>query len=163
MNNKLIVGLILAYLVGFATSYLLNRQKQETKTTKENVALNTFQDTEKTNLSTIEDFNDFFYKFRNDSVFQLNRVKFPLKFEGLSDDYTKEEIADIKKSDWHFHQFFSNEEYYVEISRTTTVKEPETGTRLVSFNGIENGIYVSYEFKLIDTKWVLIKWIDRST
>ena len=167
MNIKLVIGILVAFMLGFLSSEYLQKQNE-----KKLVLLNdnqqsdtnpTEQDTFSNKPSQIEDFDDFFYKFRNDSIFQISRVQFPLRFEGLSDGYTKEEKSNINKQDWAYKQFFSSEEYYVEISKSPDIKEKETGKRLLSFNGIENGIYVSYEFRLLNNKWFLIKWIDRST
>ncbi len=98
------------------------------------------------------DFDNFFEKYRSDSVFQVNHTKFPLKCHNIE----LEEITTIftQKSNWEFNNFEDNKtseydqyEYIKEIGNSNLV--------LYKMQGIDNGILVIYKFAFADEKWNL--------
>ncbi|NLI87737.1 MAG: DUF4348 domain-containing protein [Bacteroidales bacterium] len=109
---------------------------------------------------TNEDFNIFFFKFSVDSVFQIERIKFPLEFKTWEDP---EEIGgdivtiQIKKEDWKHDYFFMTENYRPQIFDNFEGELRDTDERLFQWIGIETGVNVKYFFKRIEGKWFLIK------
>ncbi|GGX17560.1 DUF4348 domain-containing protein [Aquimarina muelleri] len=96
--------------------------------------------------SSKEDFNNFFVKFSNDSIFQKDRVKDTLylhnlveidKFEVLK--FTKEDISYMDFRDDTLAYKKEYDKYRVE----TVIKEDSTN---YSMYGIDNGILLHYVF-----------------
>jgi hypothetical protein len=54
-----------------------------------------------------EEFNEFFVKFTKDSLFQIERVKFPWRVY----DYDGEVLKEINRADWRYSKFSYDEEY----------------------------------------------------
>lgn len=164
MKARLIIAFIITYFLGIGTAFLIGVRQARTAPHVEEepieLAENRSEPEQQENTGP-ENFDEFFTKFSGDSAFQVNRIKFPLEKEGLSDDLMEEEKSKIAKKDWGYIPFFGAQEYYIQIS--SREEEAETGLRYLEFKGIENGIYVCYEFKLVKNKWYLVKWIDRST
>ncbi|MBS1656237.1 MAG: DUF4348 domain-containing protein [Bacteroidetes bacterium] len=116
-------------------------------------------------VNTTEAFDSFFVHFKNDSSFQLSRIKFPLTEEYL--DETKNDVIQkkkiINKKDWEYDNFYWDSSY---------VKRPVGGyrqkvligtdTARVQSIGVENGINIELLFALINNKWFLIKYSDNS-
>lgn len=109
-------------------------------------------------------FEVFFDRFGKDSVFQKSRVKFPLKWSYFGDDYEKliVKYVDIK-------EFF-----YIDFSEDKNAMERESGKYEVVIEknndeinyllkGYDNGLYMTYAFKLIEECWYLVEIIDEST
>jgi len=97
--------------------------------------------------SSKEDFNNFFVKFSNDSIFQKDRVKDTLylhnlvetdKFEILK--FTKEDISYMDFRDDNLAYKKEYDKYRVE----TVIKKDSTN---YSMYGIDNGILLHYVFK----------------
>ncbi len=112
------------------------------------------------------DFGWFLYKFFNDRAFQLQRVQFPLKKERLrlGEGTVIEHIA---KTDW---QHLSGPSmYHCKLDCFQTViydnfrrQMRNSGERVLSYEGLGNGILESLYFRLIDGKWMLVRWDDTS-
>ncbi|MBO7651355.1 MAG: DUF4348 domain-containing protein [Bacteroidales bacterium] len=103
-----------------------------------------------------ENFKKFWKSYTSDSVFQMERTKFPLPLTYYEYDEDKEtEITeDIGAEFWLFDNFV-DESYK---SRT----DKENDSYVVTKTGIENGIYVRYYFATTDGKWYLVRIIDSS-
>ena len=103
-----------------------------------------------------EPFKKFWKSYTSDSVFQMERTKFPLPLTYYEyDEDTETEITeDIGAEFWLFDNFV-DESYK---SRT----EKENDSYVVTKTGIENGIYVRYYFATTDGKWYLVRIIDSS-
>ncbi len=117
-----------------------------------------------TNCSLV--FGEFFEKFSKDSLFQKNRVKYPLKTSYIEDietgnlttklisnareynyiDFTKDKSAMDKESD----------KYSIDIENLEEIV-------YYKLLGYDNGIHISYKFELIDGCWLLIEILDEST
>ena len=103
-----------------------------------------------------ENFKKFWKSYTSDSVFQMERTKFPLPltyFEYDEDNET-EITEDIGAEFWVFDNFV-DESYK---ART----EKENDMYIVTKTGIENGIYVRYYFATTDGKWYLVRITDSS-
>ncbi|MFB6340293.1 hypothetical protein ACE1ET_01150 [Saccharicrinis sp. FJH62] len=112
-----------------------------------------------------EDFDSFFWKFMTDSVFQINRIKFPLKYitwgktpYGDIDVGGDIDTIQIIKAKWQYDPF------YIKISNERTqvydnfeLKFRPTNERLLHWYGIESGGDAKYFFKGFGGKWYLIE------
>lgn len=136
------------------------------KNNNENLNSNEIIEIEKIKSPCDENFNSFFNFFSNDSLFQKKRVKFPLSYK-YYDDSNYDELVKSRinvESDFKFIDFKDD---YKAINNDTgkytieqeVKKDKATYVRL----GYDNGIYIIYEFQLIDCCWYLIEIIDQST
>ncbi len=103
-----------------------------------------------------ENFKKFWKSYTTDSVFQMERTKFPLPltYYEYDEDNETEITEDIGAEFWLFDNFV-DESYK---ART----EKENDMYIVTKTGIENGIYVRYYFAVTDGKWYLVKITDSS-
>ena len=112
--------------------------------------------------SQIEDFSIFFMKFSKDSIFQKERVVFPIP--QISWDYEKddEKTVLVQKDDYHYQRIFNlNSEcadgfYFFYPNNDTLFFYTDM---VLQISGITD-MYVKYYFKLIDNKWFLVKYLD---
>lgn len=103
-----------------------------------------------------ENFKKFWKSYTSDSVFQMERTKFPLPltYYEYDEDNETEITEDIGAEFWLFDNFV-DESYK---ART----EKENDMYIVTKTGIENGIYVRYYFAVTDGKWYLVRITDSS-
>ncbi len=101
-----------------------------------------------------ESFSTFWKSYTNDTVFQKERIVFPLTISYFDIDEERDVIYSITADDWEYYNFIDEE------TKITTIKHKDITT--VVRSGIENGIYVEYTFKTIDKKWYLVKIADSS-
>jgi hypothetical protein len=109
-------------------------------------------------VSDTENFNEFFEKFKSDSLFQVNRVKFPWKIP--TED--GEELT-INKTEWQ-HSSFDYQEEFATRSIDAYTQETRTygDTVRIELRGVDNGIHVDFIFATIDNKWFLVSEEDLS-
>lgn len=108
-------------------------------------------------------FDIFFERFSKDSVFQKKMIKYPLESQ-YYDDYEKLTTDLIKEESYKYRNFTKDASAMKkEYDKYTIKKEKIQNGLLYKLLGYDNGIYVSYEFKLIDGCWFLVKIIDEST
>jgi hypothetical protein len=112
-----------------------------------------------TTLVDDQDFNEFFEKFKADSLFQIERVKFPFRVH----DYDGELLIELKKSDWRHASFFYDEAYATrELDAYTQGIKAYGDTIKLEYRGIDNGIWIDYEFLKGSGKWILVSEKDES-
>lgn len=111
--------------------------------------------------TTKENFGDFVYRFIADSVFQLERIKFPLK-SSIQTDLNEVDTKAIEKNDWKIVRLFGNEEYRSQIYDNFKRELRDTDERLFCWEGVENGIYVEYKFQRLGGLWYLTEYNDFS-
>lgn len=111
--------------------------------------------------STKEKFDDFIYKFIADSLFQLERIKFPLK-SSTQTDLDEVDTKAIEKKDWKIVRLFGTEEYRPQIYDNFERELRDTDERLFCWEGIENGIYIEYKFQRLGGLWYLTEYNDFS-
>jgi hypothetical protein len=110
-----------------------------------------------------EEFRDFCGKFFSDSTVQRNRVKFPLKRIVYNQERDSFDTTQVPKNKWGFSDFgYWKNDYNVQLYDLFSKTLRDTGERVVSFEGVENGIDVSLYFKLLAGKWYLVLWEDSS-
>lgn len=113
---------------------------------------------ETTSDTSGENFNEFFEKFKSDSLFQVNRVKFPWTIP--SDD--GEELV-INKTDWQHASFFYQKDFATREIDAYTQKIVIYGDTIkIEQRGVDNGIHVNFVFAKIDNKWFLVSEEDLS-
>ena len=121
---------------------------------------------------TDENFETFLAKFNRDSVFQISRVKFPLKvkeidLESMVElDENKSEFKErtILKSDYTKLDFtYPKDALTRELDRYTQKIKIKKNITVVEIRGVDNGIYSDFYFEKIDGKWFLQTWKEQST
>ncbi|HCY41799.1 MAG TPA: hypothetical protein DHV48_10655 [Prolixibacteraceae bacterium] len=122
--------------------------------------------TDKIDFGNSENFVLFLKQFMSDSVFQMSRIKFPLKYKTLYDS-DEESFLDttliLNQSDWRFNYLYYGLKQLTNFSYSWSSEIVENDEMLLFVSGVENGIYIQYFFKRIDNKWYLIKKNDEST
>ncbi|MDN3650067.1 hypothetical protein QWZ13_14195 [Reinekea marina] len=109
------------------------------------------------------DFRLFLYEFFGNEISQSEYVASEYTFE-YYDDKTQEYIEETRYSvDWEYlpgpNKFHCKTNCYDLIIYDNFQKTVEnTGERVLSFEGVENGISLSLYFKLLDGKWVLQRY-----
>ena len=155
----IVTGFILSFTLGYWVKALTdfgeamgkdNVRLYELKTdTIEKVVLNE---------GSKENFDDFLYKFMEDSLYQFDRIKFPLK----TDDVERPDKIFIEKKDWKFTKLYSDNEYKVQTYDNFEAKLGDTDERVIAWEGVGNGIRIRLIFQRIDGLWYLIESIDHS-
>ena len=119
-----------------------------------------------TTIDCSSEFEIFFRKFSQDSIFQKNSVKFPLI--KLSYDYETSEkpvISYLKSSkNYNYTNFSKDSEAMEKEYDKYQIEKIRTKNGLIYKRiGYDNGIHISYEFQIIEGCWYLVKIIDEST
>ena len=100
-----------------------------------------------------ENFNEFYLKFHSDSIFQMKRIKFPLKGYNIDDTYSPEDENITffwEKDKWVFHNRpIKNDSINIELKNKKGIVE-----EVLSIPN--SGVEIIREFKLIDNKWYLV-------
>ncbi|WP_276373139.1 DUF4348 domain-containing protein [Chryseolinea sp. H1M3-3] len=102
-----------------------------------------------------EEFNEFFEKFTTDSLFQIERIKFPFRVLWTTED--GETVHETAKDDWTHSTFYYEDSY---ASRQVDAYTQETknygDTIKLELRGVDNGIFVDYNFVRQKGKWILV-------
>lgn len=102
-----------------------------------------------------ETFDDFLNKFRSDSLFQIERTKFPLTLVTWDDDDNLMS-EEVNLKNWRHRRFeYKNEFGTREIDAYTQETKIYADSAKIELRGIDNGIYVDYVFKKVDGQWTL--------
>jgi hypothetical protein len=109
-----------------------------------------------------EEFNDFFSKFTSDSLFQLERTKFPfvIKIWVVDDEMRMKKIA---KDDWKFLSFDYKEEYGTrKLDAYTQRTKIFPDSAKIELRGVDCGIYVDFLFFNEAGRWFMTSESDYS-
>lgn len=121
---------------------------------------------------TDENFEDFLKDFSRDSIFQISRIKFPLKvkeidLESMTEiDKNKSEFKErtILKSEYTKLDFtYPKDALTRELDRYSQKNILKNNIMTVEIRGIDNGIYSDFNFEKINGKWFLKSWKEQST
>ena len=110
---------------------------------------------------TFDDFEVFFERFSKDSVFQKNRVKYPLKHiyykDLIDDDVTIDFITD-RKSYYYKYTDFTKDKDAVnnEYGKFEVYFQKKDSTFLYKRSGIDNDIRVIFSFEILNSCWFLV-------
>jgi hypothetical protein len=108
-----------------------------------------------------EDFNQFFKKFTTDSVFQMQRTKFPFRVIWLTEE--GETTHETDKENWTHPTFYFEDSYATRPVDAYTQKiKIYTDSATLEQRGVDNGIYVDYLFLKDKGKWILNSGRDYS-
>jgi hypothetical protein len=110
-----------------------------------------------------QDFNSFSYKFFSDSTSQIESIKFPLIkiiWNSETDDF---DTSYVKSTQWIYSDFnFFKNNFNVQLYDSFQKSLRNTNERVISFEGVENGMQLNLYFKYSSSKWWLIKLEDFS-
>lgn len=151
MRNTL-VYIILVLLIVVACNRTSKEVTQTNEKTPEKTITTAPKKVEKTMVN--EDFDGFYVKFHSDSTFQLKRIKFPL--DGYSID-TSEASTSWAKNNWVMHK---NTIQSIDTSmfKTEINKSNNSYSEKIYIDG--GGFASERDFKRINGKWYLVKFID---
>ncbi|MES2556753.1 MAG: DUF4348 domain-containing protein [Bacteroidota bacterium] len=113
-----------------------------------------------------ESFDPFFDRFNTDTIFQRNRVDFPLNYFAVIEESADYELvnqpidsAEYLILDLTYHDSLAKQEF----NAFQRIIETKKDTTWVKFTGIDNGIHEEFIFVLRKGKWFLVKVVDAST
>lgn len=147
------------FIVAFSCGTKLPDIKNESK--NDSLTVDTIVDTAPTETS--EGFNQFFEKFKNDSLFQRERIAFPMTalIWEMREDSLKKIL--INKDDWKFLDFRYEESFAKrQLDPYTQVIKAYGDTVKLEIRGVDNGIYTDFEFTMKSGKWYLVSEKDYS-
>jgi len=112
-----------------------------------------------------ETFEKFLLNFSYNENFQKSRIKFPVLYIHLNEDFTKHDTTYLKLEDWKYSNlgFEQNTEYRGQIYDNFNHELKDTDERVYAIHGIRDGVERYYYFKRINSLWYLIKYEDLST
>ena len=145
----------------FLFVFLLNSCNSKSKNQTET---NSFKDTTKLVLrQKKENFNTFFNRFQEDSVFQIKRIEFPIKYyihesgSYMDDSGNIVDLSDrvviVNKNEWKYQNFNEYEKIISEINGNEYNVELQI---------VDTGVSINYIFKIYNDKWYLIEIKDES-
>mgnify|MGYP004704182507 CR=1 FL=1 len=107
------------------------------------------------NKTDFEDFDVFYDKFHRDSIFQMSRIKFPLK--GIMVDGWVQEKW--KKKNW---STLKTKVYDIDTTMYMTdyIKTDKSFVEKVWIK--DSGFFMEYRFNLIRRKWYLVYAVDQN-
>lgn len=105
-----------------------------------------------------EDFNIFLTRFQKDSVFQKDRIIFPLKNLLYNTDTGSFEEKMINEKEWQFMNFSNLPENYLENITKSNNEEFNYNIQIE-----DTGVSVNYIFKIHNNRWYLVEIRDEST
>lgn len=105
-----------------------------------------------------EDFYVFIDQFQSDSVFQKERIVFPLKNLIYNTESERFDETVIDSIDWGFMDFLKLPNSYLKSFLKSSVDEIIYNIQIE-----ETGVSVNYIFKIYNQKWYLIEIKDEST
>ena len=110
-----------------------------------------------------EDFDDFFDRFKTDSLFQVERVKFPMTLKSWDIDEDKPTTDEIEIGSWRHLRFEYNDEYAKrEIDAYTQKTKVFVDSAKLELRGVDNGILIDYDFIKLNGQWFLVSEKDYS-
>lgn len=108
-----------------------------------------------------EDFNEFFARFTTDSVFQIERTKFPFRVIWTTED--GETTHETEKENWTHSTFYYEDSYATrQVDAYTQKIRQYSDSVVLEQRGVDNGIYVDYKFIKDNGKWILFTGKDYS-
>jgi hypothetical protein len=109
-----------------------------------------------------ENFYSFLSSFCQDSIFQKQRVQFPIKITTLNDDFEPVNIT-ITEKEWKFTGFYFNSDKLAVIYYDFLRTFKDTDVRILNTRGNGNGISATIKFQKIGNKWFMTRLNDQST
>lgn len=158
----IVIGLTLSFTLGYWSNEFVEFAEAMGK---DHVGLYTLKtDSSGRVVETVkskENFENFIYEFISDSLFQVDRIKFPLK-SSIQTSIEDVDTTSIEKKGWKMVRLFGGDEYRPQIYDNFKRELRDTDERLFCWEGIENGIYVEYKFQRFGGLWYLTEYNDFS-
>lgn len=113
-----------------------------------------------------DSFLPFLVKFMTDSIFQVSRVRFPIKLKAYSE--SDEEFADndttleLSESNWRNISINDGLRHLTNFTNSWNTDIKEGIQKKIYLSGVDNGIYVNYYFEKDNGKWFLVNLEDFS-
>lgn len=108
-----------------------------------------------------EDFNEFFERFTTDSLFQMERIKFPFRVIWSTED--GETTHETEKENWTHSTFYYEDSYASrQVDAYTQKIKHYADSVILEQRGVDNGIYVDFKFIRDKGKWILFTGKDYS-
>lgn len=108
-----------------------------------------------------QDFDQFFKKFAKDSIYQKERIQFPLKCKTPDENDPLGEKIQTKLIDISNFEYinFTMDSLAIkkETDKFTIEKKEKNGYMIYTRLGYDNGIYELYKFKSVNGNWYLIE------
>jgi hypothetical protein len=159
MKRTIIILIVLVIGCGTRTT----KPATSSEDTADSINMGAATETVTTLDNEAEDFNVFFKTFTTDSLFQIERVKFPwvmMTWE-LGEDAPVKEL--INKEDWQFSSFNYEEGYASrQVDAYTQTTKNYGDTVKLEIRGVDNGIHMDYEFAKEKGKWFMVSGKDYS-
>lgn len=153
-KHNLLMGIILSTLWGSCN----NSSNNET-----DVAIND-SGIISTGESVDDDFHNFIEEFSSDFLFQLSRIKFPLRVNIYDISNDRDSVIYINKSDFNILDFREKDSSQQSDQwRQEIVFDNNPTSATIEIRGIDNGIMANYLFEKVNGVWMLIEIIDSST
>lgn len=109
----------------------------------------------------IEDFEAFFRRFTTDSVFQIERVDFPFYIQTSSEEGESKTV--MEKTAWRFSTFHHDSSFATrQIDAYTQQLKSYNDSMRLELRGVDNGIYIDYDFVSRNGKWFMVSGRDYS-
>ncbi|AWX45128.1 hypothetical protein HME9304_02138 [Flagellimonas maritima] len=109
-------------------------------------------------------FETFFERFAKDSVFQKNRVKYPMKWFYYENSYDELKIDVMENGKFYYIDFTEDKDAMNKESGKYTVSIDKKSNHVdYLLKGYDNGLMLTYKFNLIDGCWYLVEILDEST
>lgn len=169
MNQK---PKIFLFLISFLFINCKNEISKNDNKKVEKPKIENIKTENQTSKITDENFEAFLNNFSRDSLFQISRVKFPLKVKEI-DLESMEEINENKsgfkertilKSQYTKLDFtYPKDALTRELDRYSQKNILKNNIMTVEIRGIDNGLYSDFYFEKINGKWFLKSWKEQST
>lgn len=114
------------------------------------------------NHAVDDNFETFLHLFSEDSLFQINRIIFPVRGKVLELNEESEYVEIITQKDEHSHMDFRKRRKENPDGYTISTKLTDNKAT-VEVRGIDNGIFMDYYFEKINGKWMFVSYKDSST
>ena len=110
-------------------------------------------------------FEEFVARFSSDKGFQLERIKFPIEIT-FHENFPEAIIhKKLMPTEWEHVEFLPDSittKLGFEAFESYTT-HPSSRETIIQWTGLDNGINVSYHFRIFNRKWYLIEVINLST
>lgn len=107
-----------------------------------------------------ENFNDFFDEFKSDSLFQIERVKFPLTLISWDFRADNAKTNKLEISNWRYIRFEYEDEYA--YTQKTKIYDDSAKFELRGVGSVGNGALIDYNFIKLEGRWFLVSEKDFS-
>lgn len=146
----------------------LSSVEKDTTEVSSSTTQNVFQDNQANHeLAGDTSFQIFFNEFTTDSVFQREHVQFPFLREWSDTDNDtgpdKFNREYVQKETWKFYNFYYDKSFATRgLDAYTQKTKVESDYAVIEIRGVDNGIWIDYNFEKKSNKWMLISEKDSS-